>query len=459
MRVVRVRWLRAAVLAIVCGGAWGASGHGVAPGPRLDPGDMQIGSTAARGGRLFVAFDFTAPVRAAFAGPLGPHSTFSSAAPGFDAPVRRDLTEGILFRLRPQTRVWIELLDTDGGRTALKVRDALLTRPGERAWLGAHGDGSLHHHPEYQLVLPGPPGDFGEGRLAFRLASDAPPYGPSSAYELVVSNGYLPAFTYDGDRFDAAGLRCHTTLATQVAVTLRAQARLLERCAVALPGCGDASGACLTPSGTAADPVAVAAEIAAGRAVARDAVVASCGNRLTGPAVESYLGMAGCRLDGAMRAGRAAADPICGAAMARQAGRFLLAKQAALSRCALAVEADKARQAAGLPAAPAIARTRCAYARGSDGDGRTLLGRVARARSRAARAVLAACGTGAAAEALEPAACGADDIASGEFATLKLDVEAFGARGNRGGRPLLDYLPCLRGGHAAEPPPAPERTG
>lgn len=432
-------------------GAHGGDGDDDAPGVALDEGDMQIGSAAAGGGRLLVAFDFSTPVRASYAGPLGSYSTFSAVAPGFDAPADTVVAEGTLFALRPGTRVWIELVDNDAGRTALKVRDVVLARPGDRALLGTHGDGSLHYHPEYQLVLDGADGGFGEGRLAFRLVTSAPGYAASRGYELTLSNGYLAPMSYTPGGFDAAAIRCRRVLAAQVARAMRAQARLLERCPLAQRGCGGTAGACSTPAGAPADPGLVAGELAAARAAARDAVVEACAGRIDANAVDAHMGLAGCRLERAMRPDALAVEATCAGTMARHAARFMIATQAALAPCVVALEAGKARKAAGLPLASAVAEARCAPAHGVGGDGQTPLGRIARARRLAVRAMRQTCGrSAAAAEALRLASCGAEDVVSAAATSLEDDLGAFTARPSQGGRPMPDYFPCLRGGHAHE---------
>lgn len=405
-----------------------------------DVGDMQIGSRGDGRGALALALDRRTTVSTAFSDLLGTQATYTASDPGFAAAT----TDADVARLRGGTEVWVELLDTDGGRTALKVRDTLLVTPGERAVLGAAPDG-LHHHPEIQLVLRAAPGVFGDGTLTFRLTTPSPHYAPSPAYALHVSNGFLPAVAID--TAGAAGaLRCRRAIARAVRRVLARHDAVVPDCPAAA-ACGDTTGLpCRDGNDASGDPARLHAALAGARRAEREAAMARCGSQVEDVAVDAHLGMAACRADGlAVAAHRASTDEACGSAAAGATVGVLRRKVALADDCLRRVEGLAARQAAGLVASRGVVEVACAHASGVTPDGTTLLGRIQHTRRRARNAIRRACGDGAAPAALVGrAACDADELVSAAHAAAQDDLAAFPTRPSQGGAPLADHFPCLR---------------
>jgi hypothetical protein len=408
---------------------------------QVDESDMTIASTRDGGGRLVVEFDFSTVVRTAFAGSVGPLRTYSGTDPGFAA--RGESRAGGPYALRPETEIRVELLANDPARVVLKVRDVVLAHPGEVATLGVAR--RLHHHPEFQLLLDADAGVFGESTLSFRLTTPSPRYAASRAYVLTVSNGILRPVRWSTTRYDAESLRCRRGL-------LRRMWKHLDAVATGLRTC-PAAGACAGGVAECDDPAGVAAVregLARGRLVLRDALLRRCGPEGSGDhdaeELLAYIGLASCRVSAVM-AHAATGGGRCGVVAGEQAWQFMRTKGRRLAACLRRQETLTARLMSSGPSSPRPVEVACAPGRGYGSDADSLLGRVRRARRRAAAAIGRGCGAATPPDLLAAAACAVDDIASAAHLDAKSALGQLRARPSQGGRPLSDYFPCLRGGH------------
>jgi hypothetical protein len=375
---------------------------------------MRVGSTAPGGGALAIAFDFSTVVRVSLADVVGSISLYTAVDPGF-AVTRA--AEGGVHPLRRGTEIHLEVVGVGDERVALILNGALAARTGDAAYLGTMGAGagaSPHRHPEIQLRLPLPPGQFGEGTLAFRLTTTSAAYAPSEAYTLRVSNGYLSAGAGTPD-IDRPRLRCRRALARHAWSLLRA----------AVPDPARAEAALLVRCGSA-------------------------GSRsYEGAQVRAFLGLVTAhraRLDARIAE---AATPACQRAMTRGMAAVVATRGAGLAACLHRLEALEAIEAAGMSAPPTAAESVCAAPERHGPPERTLLGRIAHARARARAAIQRRCGSRAAArEVLAASACAVDDVVSAIFDGAKGRIAGFRARPSQGGRPLATYFGCLAGGVA-----------
>ncbi len=165
---------------------------------------------------------------------VGAQSVFSGTNPGFDAADGDEFFAGVPYHIYPPgVSIWIELVDNDGGRTAMKLRGKTLAQPGDTVELGVAGSqppGNLHHHPEWLLFVDGPPAEYAEGRIAFRVTSPTPGYGPSRAYTLRLTTGHLPPPDFGADAYDKRSVACQQAVGRAVEPYVRAVYGGLRRC-------------------------------------------------------------------------------------------------------------------------------------------------------------------------------------------------------------------------------------
>lgn len=279
--------------------------------------DFVVTSERADGGRLFVSYDFRSVVPVGFDFTLGDTSIWSGTNPGFDTADGDEFFPGTNVPypiLPPGIPIWVELVDDDGGRTAMKVSGVTLARPGDDALVGVSGatpPGDLHRHPEWQALLTTPPGSFGEARIAFRVWTDAPGYEPSPVYSLLLTNGHLPAPEFAGDRYDRESVRCQQTVgaATEpfVAALTTALRRCLDRVQVvrARQAAALDDTAALAAAAKACDARLVT-RVAKAQAKARAHVVRRCSDGgsadFTAASVDQHLGLLRCRAEGMVAA-------------------------------------------------------------------------------------------------------------------------------------------------------------
>lgn len=138
-------------------------------------GDMLIGSTAAGGGALTIAYDFATRI---LASPNVLPGFFSTTDPGFDAVATAGSGR---FPLAAGTTVRMTLVAIDAG-AQLQLDGTTLDGPGDGALIGTSPD--LHTHPQWQLLLD--EGAIGDFTISFRLTATG--YADSETYQAVVTN-------------------------------------------------------------------------------------------------------------------------------------------------------------------------------------------------------------------------------------------------------------------------------
>ncbi len=417
-----------------------------------EEGDMIIGSPARSSGRLAIAFDFTTPFRMAFSGTVGSLETYSGTDPGFDAVVGVAPFAG-LFALRPGTEVLLELVDNDPNRASVKIGDAVLRDPGDQATIGRMGHGgpgTLHVHPEFQLVRRAAEGDYVEASLAFRLRSADGRYAPSPVYQVFLSNGFLRPVAH-GATYTPAALRCRQVVAQAVWRFVATQASLLAACPVSTQGCTPMPAACVDADGQAVDIEGLLGDIRNARDRALAALLRACGadgaDLYDERELRALLGLAACRVESVLGQLHAA-PPACRPTTTRHLARLMQTIGQALGRCLVRAETARARAESGLPVSQRMVETVCADARGSSPDAATPLGRIAARRGRARREANACSGTPSSQAIVRAAACAASEVVSAIHPGAKDDLASFPVRRSQGGRPLAEHFPCLRGGAA-----------
>lgn len=269
--------------------------------------DIEIGSDADGAGNLVMKYPFTEVpiVRVSDSGLPG---LFAGGDPGFDAVAIDD--PPLLFVLDPMTEVTIELVAADNGVSLLIDNGVdppvLLADPGAIARLGVHGGTpDLHQHPNYQLLLAGPPNEFAEGNVYFKLTNTAGPtsYGNSEVRRLKLSNGYLPPLE-SPTRDDAL---CQKAVGKSVRKLVAKNYKLMANCfdKLAASEAGGSDRAALT----ACTLATLAAEFGSNTQAAYDKIGAACGplsgssSPFTQVAVTTHLGMANCRVQELVSAG------------------------------------------------------------------------------------------------------------------------------------------------------------
>ena len=415
--------------------------------------DLLIGSTAHDGGRLLLLGDRRTMARVSFSDALGDLSVYTATEPGFEG-LRTNLRGYRRFPLRIGTAIWVELVDTGGGRASLKVRDTLLTQAGERARLGKHGGPRrpLHRDPEYLLLLDRPRGAFGDATLGLRLLADG--YGASRVYRVRLSNGHLHPVDLSPLHFDGRALACQHLLGERALRFARAVWMLAP--------------AATPDAGTQVESI---------RTEAHTDLVGICGpsgsRDYDGTQLDAYLDLARVHVTELVTRAGEAASADCRAALLKHGRTLMSARIRAVTACLLAAQRLHATEAAQattlqagrvdrdlmrrLAAQRAAAEFRvdaaCADAHVPARDSDTLLGRVIRAQTQATRSTARACrrrngdpGPATVARFLRTVACRADDLVSAAYATAKEDLSEQRTRRSQGGRPLSAYFPCLSGG-------------
>jgi hypothetical protein len=279
--------------------------------------DFIVTSTEADGGTLLVSYDFTSVVPVSFNFGLGGTSVFSSTNPGFDTADGDEFFPGtdVPYPIFPPgIPIWVELVDNDGGRTAMKINGVTLAVPGDSALVGvseAVPPGDLHRHPEWQALLTVGEGTFGEARIGFRVWTPTPGYQPSQTYSLLLSNGHLPPPEYAGDAYDRGSVRCQQAVGRGVEPYARALYGGLRRCLDAMQVVRaetvaglDADRSFRTASKACAGPLV--GRIEGAREKARAVIRKRCGPDGSGDfsdaAIDQHLGLVRCRTENLLAA-------------------------------------------------------------------------------------------------------------------------------------------------------------
>lgn len=392
-QTARIGWLACALVVL----AGSAHAHLGGPGPGYDLGDMVIGATGGPERRLAVRFDFSTPARVGLADVFERLTVSTGVDPGFDALTGEEQLDG-LRAVAAGTVVELELVDDDEGRVALKLHDVLLDAPSERAPIGEQTKAppsGLHTHAEIQLRSNVAPGVWAEARVRFRLHDAGGRYAPSEVYELLVSNGYLPAVTPD-----RAALSCRRVIARHAGV---------------------------------------------GRA-SLDELVDACGALHPREQLAPLTAMVQARLAPTM-----AADSPC-ASGAATLERYARLHADQLARCLVALERDAADERLGRRIDPRRAAGVCAATAAWREGASGLLDRLRRLRRRAVRQMARACPPDTARALLDGACCASEDAVSAAFPRAKADLHTLLGPPHAIGTRLDEFFPCLRGSAAPVAP-------
>lgn len=286
---------------------------GQVPAWAFHSGDMAVSSTADGSGALAIGFDFHSRVKTAFSAEIAGTSIYTASEPGFDA-LETDEPLDSLYALDNGTQVSVEITAIDAGKTAMKLNAVTLDSVGDSVVIGTAGV-DLHHHPEFQLLLMLPPGEFGEGSISFKLTTTSATYSESQPYTITVSNGHLAGVEYDASSYDSASVTCQKTVAKAVRKLIGTQYKLLSKCLdkvqawKAKDAAGESSAAaaqasaevaCADASGTGPDANTMLGRVQAAKQAAVDAIAAKCGATGSGDYpeindVKAHVNMAGCR--------------------------------------------------------------------------------------------------------------------------------------------------------------------
>jgi hypothetical protein len=305
---------------------------------------MLISSTADGGGALQAEYDFSAVSRLSFSASLpGPVSVYTGVEPAFDLLAADEPLEPS-YVLDDATQVSVEITAIDAGKTAMKIGATVLSAVGDSVVLGTTP--FPHTHPELQLLLTLPEGEFGEGSVSFKLTTPSAAYGESEIYTLKLSNGPLAPLDYDAAVYAAKSVLCQQTVGAQVRTLINKELGYLKACLdkVAVytakaalttppPSLGAAQAAaekaCANASGTTPDSSTMLGKIAKAKAAASTAIKKRCGTPnppavpnsasgdLSDDDISQHLGLAGCRVEELAAAAYGGAKPALAAYTAR----------------------------------------------------------------------------------------------------------------------------------------------
>jgi len=222
-------------LLVIVGMLVASLGVRVGPAAAHHVTDFLMSTPPGGGNELIIAYEFDTTVAPlAFSFGIGTTSVYSGTNPGFDAADGDEFLDGVQYHVFPPgVEISVELVDNDGGRTAMKLNGVTLSKPGDTVVLGTAGGqppGDLHHHPEWLLFVDGPPGTFADGEIAFRLTSTLPDYTASRTYTLKLTNGHLPPVDFAADTFDRASADCQRAVGKAVDPYIHATYGALRRC-------------------------------------------------------------------------------------------------------------------------------------------------------------------------------------------------------------------------------------
>jgi len=285
--------------------------------------DILISSTASGGGALKAEYDFAGVSRVDYTTTLGGNAIYTGIEPAFDLLAADEPLESS-YVLTAGTEVSLQITGIDAGKTSVKIDTTVLSAVGNSVSFGTVP--FAHTHPQLQLQLALPEGEFGEGSISFKLTSTTPAYSESEIYTLKISNGPLAHFDYDPGTYASKSVACQQLVGAQVSSFTKKRFTYLRACldkvqvyaakaALTTPPATltaaqkAAEKACADASGTGPDAKTMLGKIAAAQAAAFTAIKKKCGtpNPPTVPATASgdladdditqLLGLAACRTD------------------------------------------------------------------------------------------------------------------------------------------------------------------
>lgn len=283
-------------------------GTGIAPVQAQHAGDMQLASTIDGGGALAIEFDFGTIVPVTFLTEIGGTSVYTATDPGFDSLEADEPLES-LFVLEDGVELRVEITALDAGKTAMNLNGALLDTVGESVVLGTTGalpPNDPHHHPELQLLLMMPPGEFGEGTLSFKLTTTSPLYTESESYTVKLSNGHLAPIEYDAGAYDKDSVGCRKTIGKEIKGFLAGKYQAMTKCldvfqvleALEAAGIDTASA---EGKAEAACGQKLLDAVAKARTKATDKIAVKCGpagsNDMNVESIAAHVSFVGCRVE------------------------------------------------------------------------------------------------------------------------------------------------------------------
>jgi hypothetical protein len=286
------------------------------PSIALAHGDavITLASTVAGGGALTTDYEFDSVSKVDFSASIAGVSIYTGIFPGFE-PLAADAPP--LYALDNGTEVSVQITAVDAGKTAMKIDTTVLNAVGDTAVLGTVPFD--HTHPELQLLLELPEGEFGEGRISFKLIATAgPSYAESPVYTLKISNGPLAPADFDTAEYDKATVKCFSKVRKTITKFVATEQNLLGKCldkvqAFAAKAALDtpppslaaaqatAEKACADASGSGPDSKTMLGRLEAAKAKAIAAVQAACGasgsGTLSDDDITQQIGLASCRAE------------------------------------------------------------------------------------------------------------------------------------------------------------------
>jgi hypothetical protein len=286
-----------------------ARAHGTA-------GVMALASTASHGGALALEYEFDAVSRLSFSTSILGTSIYTGIIPAFE-PIAADDVPNSLYVVDGGTVVTVAITAIDQDKVKMKIDTTTMSAVGDTAVLGTMPFG--HTHPQFSLELALPEGEFGEGRVSFKLISTGPTiYAESEIYTVKLSNGPLPVPDYDTAAYDSASVKCLATSSREARKFTGKVQTFLSKCldtvqvysakaALASPPSNlaallsAAEKACADAAGAGPDSSTLLGRIQAAKARAVAKIEADCGatgsTDFVADDVTQFLGLTQCRAE------------------------------------------------------------------------------------------------------------------------------------------------------------------
>ena len=287
--------------------------------------NMLIGSTASGSGALKIDYDFSSVSRVGFDSTVGGFSVDTGTEPAMELLPADDVPNSS-YVLNNGTDVSVVITAIDAGKASVVINSTVLSHIGDSAALGTESPTFDHVHPQLQLQLTLPEGQFGEASISFKLKNLAAIYADSQIYTLKISNGPLAPIDYDTTAYGAKSVTCQKTVGAQVSAFVTKKLTLLRACLDALqvykakselttppPTLATALVAaekiCANAAGTSPDTKTMLGKLAAAQTAAFTAIRKKCAapNPPAVPAsasgdfsdddISQQLGFAGCRVE------------------------------------------------------------------------------------------------------------------------------------------------------------------
>ena len=276
--------------------------------------EILVASDVSGGGALSVDYEFESVSKVDFSSTVGPLSIYTGIFPPFTS---LDADNPPFYALVDSTQVTLQITAIDDGKTAMKIDTTLLSAVGDSAVIGTTPFDDIH--PTYQLQLTLPEGEFGEGRISFKLTATGPTtYAESPVYTIKISNGPLAPPDYDPASEDKPAVKCYSKTSKAISKFVATEQKILSKClnkvqtykaraALTTPPSNLASAqaaaeeACADASGTGPDEKTMLGQIDAAKAKALSTMQDACGTAGSGTLsdddIKQQIGLASCRAE------------------------------------------------------------------------------------------------------------------------------------------------------------------